>query len=182
MWHPQCLPLIQNFKIYFSIVFGAVWFLHDFSSKVHLAFYSINTVYYSRYRIMQNGSGLWQTNVMIFFFFSFSLFKNVCSLTTSVVLFVFHLIKSLIHTITESVSITTKVVSSSPHSWRGVLDITLCDKICHWFATGLWFSPDTSFSSNNKTDRHDITEILLKVALNTNYKPNHTITDGELII
>jgi negative regulator of genetic competence, sporulation and motility len=32
---------------------------------------------------------------------------------------------------------------------------------------GQWFSPGTPFSSNNKTDHHDITEILLKVALNT---------------
>jgi len=32
---------------------------------------------------------------------------------------------------------------------------------------GLWFFPDTPVSSTNKTDRHDITEILLKVALNT---------------
>ena len=32
---------------------------------------------------------------------------------------------------------------------------------------GLWFSPDTQVSSTNKTDHHDITEILLKVALNT---------------
>jgi hypothetical protein len=31
-----------------------------------------------------------------------------------------------------------------------------------------WFSPGTPVSSINKTDRHDITEILLlKVALNT---------------
>jgi hypothetical protein len=30
-----------------------------------------------------------------------------------------------------------------------------------------WFSPGTSVSFTNKTDRHDITEILLKVALNT---------------
>jgi hypothetical protein len=30
-----------------------------------------------------------------------------------------------------------------------------------------WFSPGTLVSSTNKTDRHDITEILLKVALNT---------------
>jgi membrane-bound inhibitor of C-type lysozyme len=29
------------------------------------------------------------------------------------------------------------------------------------------FSPHTPVSSTNKTDRHDITEILLKVALNT---------------
>ena len=32
-------------------------------------------------------------------------------------------------------------------------------------ATGQWFSSGTPVS--NKTDRHDITEILLKVALNT---------------
>jgi len=41
---------------------------------------------------------------------------------------------------------------------------TLCDKVCQWLATGWWFSP---VSSTNKTDRHDITEILLKVVLNT---------------
>ena len=41
---------------------------------------------------------------------------------------------------------------------------TLCDKVCQWLATGRLFSP---VSSTNKTDRHDITEILLKVALNT---------------
>jgi len=33
--------------------------------------------------------------------------------------------------------------------------------------TDQWFSPDTTVSSTNKTDRHDIIEILLKVALNT---------------
>ena len=32
---------------------------------------------------------------------------------------------------------------------------------------GLWFSPCTPVSSTNKTDRHDITGIWLKVALNT---------------
>jgi hypothetical protein len=51
-------------------------------------------------------------------------------------------------------------------SWRGVLDTTLCDKVCQWLAAGRWFSPRTPVSSTNKTDRHDITEILLKVALN----------------
>jgi len=34
-------------------------------------------------------------------------------------------------------------------------------------ATGQWFSPSPSVSSTNKTNHHDITEILLKVALNT---------------
>jgi hypothetical protein len=37
----------------------------------------------------------------------------------------------------------------------------------HWLASGRLFSPGTPVSSTNKTDRHDITEILLKVALNT---------------
>jgi len=31
--------------------------------------------------------------------------------------------------------------------------------------TGRWFSPGTSVSSTNKADRHDITQILLTVAL-----------------
>ena len=47
------------------------------------------------------------------------------------------------------------------------LDTTLCDKVCQRLATGQWFSPGTLDSSTNKTGRHDITEILLKVALNT---------------
>ena len=34
-------------------------------------------------------------------------------------------------------------------------------------ATDRWFSPDTLVSSTNKTDRHNITKMLLKVALNT---------------
>ena len=50
---------------------------------------------------------------------------------------------------------------------RGVLDTTSCHKVCQWLATGRWFSPGTPVSSTNKTDRHDITEILLKVAFNT---------------
>jgi hypothetical protein len=42
----------------------------------------------------------------------------------------------------------------------------LCDKVCQWLTTGRWFSPDPPVSSTNKTDHHDITEILLKAALN----------------
>ena len=53
------------------------------------------------------------------------------------------------------------------HSWRCVLDTTLYDKVCQWLTTGRWFSPDTPVSSTIKTDRHDITEISLKVELNT---------------
>ena len=49
---------------------------------------------------------------------------------------------------------------------RGVLDTTLCDRVCQWLAAGQRFSPGTPVFSSNKTDRHDMIEILLKVALN----------------
>ena len=52
---------------------------------------------------------------------------------------------------------------------------TLCDKVCQWLATGRWFSPGPPVSSTNKTDCHDITEILLKVALNTTKQTNKLI-------
>jgi hypothetical protein len=38
---------------------------------------------------------------------------------------------------------------------------------------GQWFSPGPPVSSTNRTDHHDITEILLKVVLNT-IKPQPT--------
>jgi hypothetical protein len=37
--------------------------------------------------------------------------------------------------------------------------------------TGWWFSAGTPVSSTNKTDHHDIAEILLKVALSTINQP-----------
>jgi len=43
---------------------------------------------------------------------------------------------------------------------RGVLETTLCDKDGQWLATGLWFSPVTPVSSFNKSDCHDITNIV----------------------
>ena len=67
------------------------------------------------------------------------------------------------------VGFTTSYAISVYHHWcceyeRGT---TLCDKVCQWLATFRWFSPDPPVSSNNKPDRHDIPEILLKVVLNT---------------
>jgi hypothetical protein len=45
-------------------------------------------------------------------------------------------------------------------------------------AHGQWFSPGTPTSSTTKTGRHDIAEILLKVALNT--KINQSINQCYL--
>ena len=52
-------------------------------------------------------------------------------------------------------------------TWRAVLDTTLCDKLCQCPAADWCVFPGTPVSSTNKTDRHNITEILLKVASNT---------------
>ena len=41
------------------------------------------------------------------------------------------------------------------------------DKAYQLLAHGRWFSPGTLASSTTKASRHDIAEILLKVALNT---------------
>jgi hypothetical protein len=41
------------------------------------------------------------------------------------------------------------------------------DKVFQLLAHGRWFSPGTPAYSTTKTGRHDIAEILLKVALNT---------------
>ena len=60
-----------------------------------------------------------------------------------------------------------------PRSWRGVPDTTLGDK-----SLSVTCERSVVFPTN-KTDRHDITEILLKVALNTikqtNKKPTTPI-------
>jgi hypothetical protein len=59
---------------------------------------------------------------------------------------------------------------------RAVLDTTSRDKVCQLLAAGRLFPPGTLVSSTNKTDPHDITEKLLKVALNT-IKQTSTLND-----
>ena len=47
-------------------------------------------------------------------------------------------------------------IQSPPTLWvqtplrRGVLDTTLCDKVCQWLATGWWFPPVTPVSPPKK--------------------------------
>jgi hypothetical protein len=48
------------------------------------------------------------------------------------------------------------------------------DKVYQLLAHGQWFSPVTPASSTTKTGRHDIAEILLKVALNTKKSINQS--------
>ena len=58
---------------------------------------------------------------------------------------------------------------------------TICDKVGSWLATDLLFSPDTPVSSTNKTDRHDIPEILLKAGFNNNHSLTPIIKDAIII-
>jgi len=53
-------------------------------------------------------------------------------------------------------------------SWCGVLDTTLSVNVCQCLTTGWLFSSGTSVSSTKNDDPHDMTELLLKVALDTN--------------
>ena len=39
---------------------------------------------------------------------------------------------------------------------RGVLDTTLCDKVCQWLRTSRWFSLSTLVSSANQTEHKEI--------------------------
>jgi hypothetical protein len=65
-----------------------------------------------------------------------------------------------------SISLCRKTIANwRPHLWY--FDTTLCDKVCQWLATGQWFFSGYFGFSTIKIDHHDITEILLKVALNT---------------
>jgi len=48
-----------------------------------------------------------------------------------------------------------------------MLDTTSCDKVCQLLEAGRWFSPGIPVSSTNNIEHQEITEILLKVAVNT---------------
>ena len=63
--------------------------------------------------------------------------------------------------------ITTKVVSSNPARGDVYAIQHYVIKFVSHLGAGHWFYPDTPVSSTNKTDLHDITEILLKVQINT---------------
>jgi hypothetical protein len=53
--------------------------------------------------------------------------------------------------------------------------------VCQCLAAGRWFSPGRPVSSSNKTERHDIAEILLKVALSTIKTTNQPLMIYNLV-
>ena len=80
--------------------------------------------------------------------------------------FTYSFLKRVVRT-NRDFKVFISIIVSGNHQLRGVLDTTLCDKVCQWLAASQWFFLGTPASTTNKTDYHDITEILLKVALNT---------------
>ena len=54
-----------------------------------------------------------------------------------------------------------QICDFEPRSWWSVIDTTLYDKVCQWLVKGRWFYPGTPIYSTNKSDHHNITEILL---------------------
>ena len=129
-------------------------------------------------RVFQNPHVIYvTTRVNSFTIFLLSLFycrQNLCQvnrqffLRTSIPLPILQIgiLTTLFTVKINSTSVTTEVMSSIPVHAR-CTRYKLCDKVCQWLATCRWFSPGTQVSSINKTDQHDVTEILLKVALNT---------------
>jgi hypothetical protein len=76
------------------------------------------------------------------------------------------------------VGFTTTYAISAYHHWclwvRNSIRArctTWCDEVCQWLATDRWFSPGPPVSPTNKTDRHDIAELLLNKQTN-----KHTAT------
>jgi hypothetical protein len=65
--------------------------------------------------------------------------------------------------------VNLRLIYVSSKDSEGIVTVCLSasDKVYQLLAQGRWFSPGTSASSTIKTGRHDIAEILLKVALNT---------------
>jgi len=70
----------------------------------------------------------------------------------------------------QSVYITTKVVSSNPMHGVVYSNKSFVMKLVSDLLLFLWFSPGTPASSTNKTDRQDITEILLNTIALTSEK------------
>ena len=76
---------------------------------------------------------------------------------------------------------TTYAISAYHHWWSWVRNsirarcTTWWDEVCQWLATDRWFSPGPSVSSTNKTDRHDIAEMLLNTIKQTNKQTNRLL-------
>ena len=92
------------------------------------------------------------------FLFHFAHYVSINTFAGTAVVVIVRQLELQLHV--QSVPITTKVVSSNPFQGE---EITFVNNLRQ---VGVFF-PGDPVSSTNKTDRHHVTEILLKVAINT---------------
>jgi hypothetical protein len=97
----------------------------------------------------------------------FTVFRFFRLLTDFVCLYNYEFWLSLCKIVRSSVILLLPLFFINISLRQGVLDTKLCDQVRQCLAAGRWFSQGTPVSSTNKTNRHDKTEILLKLVLNT---------------
>ena len=74
----------------------------------------------------------------------------------------------------QSVHITTKVASSNPAHGE-VYSKQHYVIVCQWLATGRSFSPGSTVTFTNKTDRHDITDSVESDVKHHNPNPGNIV-------
>jgi hypothetical protein len=122
-------------------------------------------LFYRRFRNHNISTNVFLVNTV--WFYSLYWCMGVSSVTTDICHILQRLQEPIWHLV-SNISISSKATGClkllHPYPFL-ILDTTLCDKVHQWLAACRWFSPVFSI---NKIDRHDITEILLKVALTLN--------------
>jgi hypothetical protein len=109
---------------------------------------------------------LWQCDIFLFYYLTDSMWTVI--LSRKILSKILWLVcKNFTEALWMKIGFLMEIFLSAIIFLNVLLDTTLCDKVCQWLATGRWFSSGAPVSSTNKTNCHDISEILLKVALNT---------------
>ena len=122
------------------------WFCFDFVSSVHRV--PFNNVQLQVYII----------KIKIVLYTQLSQLSHI-----SLELLKHNIIAMCCHTMYLGKKFFFHIIAQTLRSWKNT---TSTSRTCA-LAWGRWFYPCTRVSSINKTDYHDITEILFKVALNT---------------
>ena len=163
---PRIKILLQYFSFYFGVGWEQYNNIEDVKYRIaHLVYNTIDNhgcfkiLKYSRLEEEHDGCHQWSRNCLLFQFLVEFVFLNLY-------IFVFCVaFCGSLFVILSFCSFSFGIVLSV------LLRFTASDypfgSTCQWLAIGWWFSPCTPVSSTNKTDSHDITEIALKLALNT---------------
>ena len=133
-------------------------------SEVHFVWRAVQNLYFSQclYNTMNRQKGTFHIYNYIFTLLS-KYNKKTKSISFSIV---YHC---------TSLWVCILMSENSTRSWSDCIVVQLIGQVAiliyvmvfQWLVAGRWFSSGSPLSCTNKTDRHDITETLRKVALNT---------------